>query len=400
MDNDFVRRLFTNFNEAIDSSAEIKEIGTILTDKQETNKNPIHVENGHIGVEKWCIKHIYLYAYKQLMNLVSKGLTDDHRDIDTLSRCVAIFCSDCTTAWNVRKQLLEFTTNENTLRNELQLIQLALMRHPKSTESFAQRRWIIKKLFNSKVTWTPSHILPLSHCKNCAKPRLVCAVFNDPGKVSDKHLQIIETELTTCTLVANRHTSNYAAWSHRSWVINTLVLSNLLQEPSEQLVKILMSELLSLLQWIELNVSDHSGMSYCKELLSVLTVVSLLQNNHVCNCNHTKFKMQDNFECFKHENIQNKWYEAVKSCNELLLLHGACHEALWMFKYELAISYHRLVGSFIKVSDEKHEADNLLSFAGCQKFCNTLATTIPTPSAQHCIKHHMNLVRIFFNSSS
>ena len=41
----------------------------ILPVVQIENKSPIHLEEHCLGLESWCVPHIYCYAYKNLMNL-------------------------------------------------------------------------------------------------------------------------------------------------------------------------------------------------------------------------------------------------------------------------------------------------------------------------------------------
>jgi len=60
------------------------EIGIIFTN-EERSPTPIHTEGNCIGVEKWCVKYLYTYAYHEFMTL---SLESDHEQVDELSRYV------------------------------------------------------------------------------------------------------------------------------------------------------------------------------------------------------------------------------------------------------------------------------------------------------------------------
>lgn len=64
-------------------------------------------------------------------------------------RCTLLFCADCTTAWNIRKKIISSAIEEKNEKlvifEELQISKCVLLRKPKSGETFAHRRWLLKK---------------------------------------------------------------------------------------------------------------------------------------------------------------------------------------------------------------------------------------------------------------
>lgn len=398
-----------------------KEIGTILSDAEQENKNPIHVDSGHIGIEKWCIKHLYLYAYKRLMKVLSSEVeSSDYSEVMKLSRCgqyncnfvkchvseffllfscVAIFCSDCTTAWNVRKQHLQHCNDQGTLKNELHLTKLAIKRHPKSTESFAHRRWLLRKIFRTDLV-LPSIMFRLKpSCVKCAKPKLGVSLPDIKTEYTESQWSILEAELLTCNLAAEWHVSNYSAWSHRSWVITSLVLPYLLQTRSMKGTHIIIHELDTVLNWVELNVSDHSGMSHCKEVLCMLTITSLYFDKQLCLCQNSILNRQEPYAEFALSIVLQKWLEVIQRCNDLLQLYNGCHEALWMFKYELIVCFHKMFKDMQCISDViPTDIAKLLTLPACREFCNKLLETTSSTHVKHCTEHHIGLVEKFLHS--
>ena len=59
------------------------EVCIIYNEDDNSNKCPIHVQGDCIGVEKWCIMHLFTYAYENLMKVEG---SEDADYVDCLTR--------------------------------------------------------------------------------------------------------------------------------------------------------------------------------------------------------------------------------------------------------------------------------------------------------------------------
>jgi len=284
------------------------------------------------------------------------------RELHCCHRCVVLFCPDCATAWNMRKQTL--LKSSLSLLRDLQLSRLALRLHPKSTEAFAHRRWILKKLFPAMFS---------SNLHNAAAPKNTCA--DSHVRVVQEHLpehtehqwHLLHEETKLCEKAAGWHRSNYNAWNHRLWIAKKLAIKPLVHFACENtiaiFVKHLCTELDTTMAWIERNVSDHSGMAFCQQVLCDLAKFCMTENR--LSNEDLLASVQTNVLCY--------WTRALVQCDELLTLHDGRHEALWMHRYELVLSFHQLLAvenTALKCQDETHgNAAKLFSFSKCVSFC-------------------------------
>lgn len=115
------------------------------------NKSPVkHVEH-NLGLESWCIKHVYLYCHRTILE--SKRNCSKYLHNDNLLKyinCAILINPDCAVFWNTRRQLVE--KNKLNSTKEFQFSTIVLYRKPKSAEAFAYRRWLF--LFQSNLIGT------------------------------------------------------------------------------------------------------------------------------------------------------------------------------------------------------------------------------------------------------
>lgn len=111
------------------------------------NKSPvIHMEH-NLGLEGWCVKYVYEYAHKTVLQ--SRQCRKQYCNTSDLKKYlnVAILLNpDVATFWNMRRVLVE--KDQLNLVKEFQFTALVLSVKPKSNEAFAYRRWLY--LFQSK----------------------------------------------------------------------------------------------------------------------------------------------------------------------------------------------------------------------------------------------------------
>lgn len=121
------------------------------------NKSPVlHLENC-LGLESWCVKHVYMYCYSELMDkysLKSKGKTQKISTIDSdrlvrLLNLTLLLNPEINSLWNRRRELVEGLLIDKTV--ELHFIRLVLSRKPKCNEAFAYRRWLLETILQGIV---------------------------------------------------------------------------------------------------------------------------------------------------------------------------------------------------------------------------------------------------------
>lgn len=130
----------------------------IIPVQSNQNKSPvIHAEN-HLGLESWCIPHVYDHAhklvlqFKQSTHQYTRGLPWNSGEIVKYLNVALLINPDVSLFWNIRRYLFEH--NKLNLTREFQYSGLVLSRKAKSNESFAYRRWLF--MFLSKCGLTTS----------------------------------------------------------------------------------------------------------------------------------------------------------------------------------------------------------------------------------------------------
>uniref|UniRef100_A0A8C1M5D5 Protein prenyltransferase alpha subunit repeat containing 1 n=1 Tax=Cyprinus carpio TaxID=7962 RepID=A0A8C1M5D5_CYPCA len=238
--------------------------------------------------------------------------------VTSLSSClqalVDITCTllllnpDFTTAWNVRKELLQCGVLKP--EKDLYLVKLALSKHPKSPETWIHRRWVLQWL---QKEGSPSE----QELKDHADLREDAA-----RRPCDGLQRALQEEMRVCADAAGRYPSNYNAWSHRIWVLQNMAKGNL---------KVLHDELSSTRLWVSMHVSDHSGFHYRQHLLKALAKeLSQVGETelHPCqqpNGESTAGVSDDN----RHNDvIPQLFHEEMELCTDLIESYPG-HETLW-----------------------------------------------------------------------
>ncbi|KAJ4436114.1 hypothetical protein ANN_18741 [Periplaneta americana] len=109
------------------------------------NKSPVlHVEHS-LGLESWCVRHVYCYTYHRLMD--ARQLRSRREDPAMLARLLSgalLLNPDVTTFWNMRRELM--LADRLDVQGELHFTTVLLSRKPKCAEAFAHRKWVIGRL--------------------------------------------------------------------------------------------------------------------------------------------------------------------------------------------------------------------------------------------------------------
>ena len=196
--------------------------------EQSVNKSPVVVVQDKLGIESWCIKHVYCYANKTFLELKNAPNFKDMQRLVELTRVLVMVNPEYASAWNSRKDLIR----QNILDplEELDFSELILKKKPKSSDAFAHRRFLI--LF-------------------------VIENFKDDNH--DLIGNLVDHELKLCTKTAEKYSRNYYSWCHRLWMIQDVCKEN---------PEILRQEMDFLTTWIPSHVSEYSAFNYRQVLLS------------------------------------------------------------------------------------------------------------------------------------
>lgn len=99
----------------------------------------IHL-NHHLGVESWCIKYIYEYAHRMILNHKKNYNKCNNNSIVKYLNSAILINPDVSTFWNIRRNLVEKLQLNVAL--EFQFSAIVLSKKPKSNEAFFYRRWL------------------------------------------------------------------------------------------------------------------------------------------------------------------------------------------------------------------------------------------------------------------
>lgn len=203
-----------------------------------TNKSPVLYQEHSIGLESWCIQHVYRYAYMELMEVRSalakrrlsytKGSNLNHFLIGTL-----LINPDVSTFWNMKKELVEIDVL--AADKELIFAKIILSYKSKSNEAFSYRRWLLKR-FLSKT----------------------------PQIDQNFALTLLQNEMSVCEMAAEKSPNNYHAWNHRIWTIENVA------EKIDNFKDVILGELDFSSRWIKGHVSEHTSYHYRQFLFDLV----------------------------------------------------------------------------------------------------------------------------------
>jgi len=208
----------------------------IIPGENKCNQSPvIHVVH-KLGLKQWCIPILTAYLNKSL--LLKRNELRSESKLASWSRCALLINPDVVTFWNIRKDLIRIDRLDP--KTDLHLTALILTYKPKSPETYAHRRWVLRQIINGNASW------------------------------SDQ----IEVDFKVAELGAGRYPNNYHSWNHRIWIIQNCSLCDstadaLFSLNSIQKQQIMSSELRFTEQWIMSHISDYSGMKYRQFVLDI-----------------------------------------------------------------------------------------------------------------------------------
>ncbi|KAG8455237.1 hypothetical protein GDO86_001436 [Hymenochirus boettgeri] len=315
-----VQRVVKDITGAFRRNPNIDEIGLIPCPEARYNRSPIVLVENKLGVESWCIKFLLPYVHNKLLLYRQKKLWLNRDELIDVTCTLLLLNPDFTTAWNVRKELIQSAVLKPI--KDLQLGKLALTKFPKSPETWIHRRWVLQHLMQDLV------VPPvLGKDGICLEP-------------TEQIQNVVQEEMHVCSEAAGRYPSNYNAWSHRIWVLQQLGNVN---------VKLLVDEMSSTKHWVSMHVSDHSGFHYRQFLLKNLLCRTLKDCDNIASEKGLLTSEQNVCLPREEESVWNQEHyglpvliEEEMEFNRDLINSYPGHETLWCHRRQIINLIHQL----------------------------------------------------------
>ncbi|XP_050424395.1 protein prenyltransferase alpha subunit repeat-containing protein 1 [Adelges cooleyi] len=217
-------RIVTEIQNVINKDPKLKEFDLVIQPESQNKSPVIHVENC-LGLETWCVRHVYEYVHRKLIAHRKRLKRQAPCDLIPLLTSALLINPEVITFWNIRKELL--MSGYLHLMEELQYSAVVLSFKPKCAEIFNYRKWIYSNMLND---------------------------FNTTN--------IVFNEFLVTLSAAAAYPSNYNAWNHSFWFVEkSLQCENF---------GIVAQQLAMTKTWCREHVSDHSCMQYRQRLLKCL----------------------------------------------------------------------------------------------------------------------------------
>ena len=227
----------------------------------------------------------------------SSDQKDESHLLDCIS-CLLLLCPDHATAWADRKRLLqscwrrqiEVMSNLDSQmtfwKDELRYMNMLFTQHSKAPNAWNHRRWICRQIL---------HVF----MNNVYK-------LEDTDQIYGTLAQWATVEIAICAVVAEKYPKNYYAWTHRNFVIKTMLsLSRNDKILSEMVEDLLSSEVDMTGPWLKKHVSDHSAVHYGGEVLRCFLDI---QMNDLIKLKQLEAKLEESLELVeKHTSHEVIW---------------------------------------------------------------------------------------------
>ncbi|KAM4577484.1 protein prenyltransferase alpha subunit repeat-containing protein 1 [Odontesthes bonariensis] len=323
-----VQRVVKDINNALKRNPNIDEIGLIQCPEARYNRSPIVLVENKLGVESWCVKFLLPYVHNKLLLYRQRRHWLDREALVDITCTLLLLNPDFTTAWNVRKELLQCGALDP--ERDLYLGKLALTKFPKSPETWIHRRWVLQHI--------QLQIPSVGHSKSQQLGEEEQAEAERTQHLSDHLARTLHQEMKVCSDAACRYPSNYNAWSHRIWVLQHMAKGN---------IKVFHDELSSMRLWVSMHVSDHSGFHYrqflLKELINELCQTpasttatcssqqwssSVPSSSHQTNGELSGAEVASEERQLSFTEVLQLFYQEMELCSDLIQSFPG-HETLW-----------------------------------------------------------------------
>ncbi|XP_068506378.1 protein prenyltransferase alpha subunit repeat-containing protein 1 isoform X6 [Syngnathus scovelli] len=102
-----VQRVVKDISNALKRNPNIDEIGVIPCPEGRYNRSPIVVLENKLGVESWCLKFLLPYVHSKLLLYRQQKHWLDKEALVDITSTLLLLNPDFTTAWNVRRWVLQ-----------------------------------------------------------------------------------------------------------------------------------------------------------------------------------------------------------------------------------------------------------------------------------------------------
>ncbi|XP_028313326.1 protein prenyltransferase alpha subunit repeat-containing protein 1 [Gouania willdenowi] len=311
-----VQRVVKDISNAFKRNPNIDEIGVIPCPEARYNRSPIVLLENKLGVESWCIKFLLPYVHNKLLLYRQRKHWLDREALVDITSTLLLLNPDFTTAWNVRKELLQ--CGALSPEKDLYLGQLALTKFPKSPETWIHRRWVLQLILRQASA--------MSHKSPNNDGGAEQAECGRSQELSEHLSRTLHQEMKVCSDAAGRYPSNYNAWSHRIWVLQHMAQGN---------IKVFHDELSSTRLWVSVHVSDHSGFHYRQFLIKELMTQAAARPSQCVSSMATSNGEVSAAESVTLEQKQlsftsvlQLFHQEMELCSDLMQSFPG-HEALW-----------------------------------------------------------------------
>ncbi|RVE54283.1 hypothetical protein evm_001110 [Chilo suppressalis] len=264
MDEDkfaLVEKIIKDVDNVMMKNAELYAFDIVPVEANFQNKSPVlHLENC-LGLESWCVKHVYMYCYSELMDKyfakpkrkAQKPSSINAERLARLLNLTLLINPELNTLWNKRREMVLHHFLQTS--HELQFSKLVLSRKPKCNEAFAYRRWLLNEIFKDTTL----------------QSNLITSIVND--------------ELYMCELAAEKSPNNYHSWNHRMWIVNILKKNKNFDVKFLFIKEYDFSE-----RWTAKHVSDYSCFHYRQFCIQNIFLISIERWNCFENNINTNFR--------------------------------------------------------------------------------------------------------------
>lgn len=121
------------------------------------NKSPVlHLENC-LGLESWCVKHVYMYCYNEIMDKCftkskrksSKPSSVISERLSKLLNIALLLNPELNLLWNKKRDMvLRNLLNKSA---EVHFTKIVLSSKPKCNDAFAYRRWLLEGILQGNL---------------------------------------------------------------------------------------------------------------------------------------------------------------------------------------------------------------------------------------------------------
>lgn len=228
MNQSFVIKLYNTLQTILQEYPQLNELALVVSDEPEEfyasdemcfsferdeewqqqksiNTRPIvfNKKDFKLGIAFWCLGPLYQFASTQ-QNIQSTSI-------------ILMINADNFSAWNQRRRAI--LNGVLSLEMEFQFVEFIASKHPKSSELWFHRRWLLNK---------------------------------NPTMIN------FEKEMQFCTLICEIYPRNYYCWTYRIYIVTHYYKNDKYK---------LKQEIENTIQFIKKHIGDYSAMVYLQQLL-------------------------------------------------------------------------------------------------------------------------------------